>query len=272
MKKCAAIQMASSPNVEANLIEVERLIRTAADAGAELLVLPENFALMGLTEFDKLDHGEADGEGVIQKFLSEQAQRHSVWIVGGTIPIQASVARKVRASCLVFDDKGRRVARYDKIHLFDVDLPGTGERYRESDTIEAGGQPLVLDTPFGRLGLAICYDLRFPELFRKMLSDRVDVIAIPSAFTAKTGLAHWEILVRARAVENLCYVIAANQGGFHLNGRQTYGRSMIVDPWGKVVAELASGSGSAIAEIDPDLLARVRGSFPVLEHRRLECR
>ncbi|MGH8547573.1 MAG: carbon-nitrogen hydrolase family protein, partial [Methylococcales bacterium] len=226
MKKCAAIQMASSPNLEANLIEAERLIRAASGAGAELLVLPENFALMGMTEFDKLDHGEIDGEGVIQKFLAEMALRYAVWIVGGTIPIKSSVPRKVRASCLVFDDEGTRVARYDKIHLFDVNVPGTDERYRESDTIEAGTRPLVLDTPFGRLGLAVCYDLRFPELFRKMLSGGVELIAIPSAFTAKTGLAHWEILVRARAVENLCYVIAPNQGGFHLNGRQTYGRSM----------------------------------------------
>ncbi|MCI0666700.1 MAG: carbon-nitrogen hydrolase family protein [Methylococcaceae bacterium] len=272
MQKCAAIQMASSPNLEANLIEAERLIRAAAEAGAELLVLPENFALMGLTEFDKLDHGETDGDGVIQKFLAQLARRFSVWIVGGTIPIKASVARKVRAACLVFDDRGTRVARYDKIHLFDVKVPGTDEQYRESDTIEAGRQPLVVDTPFGRLGLAICYDLRFPELFRTMLADGVDLIAIPSAFTAKTGLAHWEVLVRARAVENLCYVIAPNQGGFHLNGRQTYGRSMIVDPWGRVVAEMASGPGSVTAEIDPEMLARVRGSFPVLEHRRLVCR
>lgn len=264
--------MASSPNVEANLIEAERLIRAASEAGAKLLVLPENFALMGLTEFDKLDHAETDGEGVIQNFLAEMASRYSVWVVGGTLPIEAPVPRKVQASCLVFDDKGTRIVRYDKIHLFDVNVPGTDERYRESDTISAGNRPRVVDTPFGRLGLAICYDLRFPELFRNMLSDGVELIAIPSAFTAKTGLAHWEVLVRARAVENLCYVIAANQGGFHRNGRQTYGRSMIVDPWGKVLAEMASGPGTVVAEIDLEMLARVRGSFPVLEHRRLECR
>jgi deaminated glutathione amidase len=271
MKKCAAIQMASSPNVDANLIEAERLVSAAANAGAELIVLPENFALMGMTEFDKLEHPENDGEGVIQKFLADTALRYSVWIVGGTIPMRASVPGKVRAGCLVFDDRGVRIARYDKIHLFDVDVPGTDERYRESDTIEAGTQPLVIDSPFGRLGVAICYDLRFPELFRRMLSSGVDLIAIPAAFTAKTGLAHWEVLVRARAVENLCYVIAANQGGFHVNGRQTYGRSMIVDPWGKVLGEKKSGPGYVIAEFDPELLARVRGSFPALKHRRLEC-
>ncbi len=272
MKKCAAIQMASSPYVDANLIEAERLIGAASDAGAELLVLPENFALMGMTEFDKLDHIEADGEGVIQEFLAGMARRYSVWIVGGTIPLAASVPRKASASCLLFDDTGSRVARYDKIHLFDVEVPETDERYRESDTIEAGTQPLVVDTPFGRLGLAICYDLRFPELFRTMLSCGVDLIAVPSAFTAKTGAAHWELLVRARAVENLCYVIAAGQGGFHMNGRQTHGRSMIVDPWGKVLGAKETGPGFVVAEIDPELLARIRGGFPVLKHRRLECR
>ncbi|MGR9108820.1 MAG: carbon-nitrogen hydrolase family protein [Gammaproteobacteria bacterium] len=272
MKKCAAIQMASSPDVKANLIEAERLICAACDAGAGLLVLPENFALMGMNEFDKLDHLEAEGDGVIQQFLAETARRHAVWIIGGTLPMKASVAGKVRAACLVFDDHGRRVARYDKIHLFDVAVPGTEEQYRESDTIEPGSEPLVVETPFGRLGLAVCYDLRFPELFRKMQAHGVDLIAIPSAFTAKTGNAHWEVLVRARAIENLCYVIAANQGGFHGNGRETYGRTMIVDPWGGILAEKPSGPGFAIAGIDPEMLLRVRSSFPVLEHRRFECR
>ncbi len=272
MKKCAAIQMVSSANVDANLIEAERLIGAASDEGAELLVLPENFALMGMTEFDKLEQFESDGEGVIQRFLAGMARRHSVWIVGGTIPMQASVSGKVRASCLVFDASGTRLARYDKIHLFDVQVPETDEQYRESDTIEAGTELSVSETPFGRLGLAICYDLRFPELFRNMLSGGVDLIALPSAFTAKTGAAHWEVLVRARAIENLCYVIAANQGGVHINRRQTWGRSMIVDPWGKLLAKKTSGAGVAIADIDPESLVRVRGSFPVLEHRRLECR
>jgi nitrilase len=183
----------------------------------------------------------------------------------------ASVSGKIRASCLVFDDRGQQVARYDKMHLFDVDVPGTDEQYRESDTIEAGTEPVVLDTPFGRLGLAICYDLRFPELFRRMLSSSVEIIVLPSAFTEKTGAAHWEVLIRARAVENLCYVAAAAQGGFHVNGRQTHGRSMIVDPWGKVLDKKDTGPGYALARIDLQLLNRLRSSFPVLDHRLLEC-
>lgn len=272
MTKCAAIQMASSPNRDANLIEAERLIGAASDAGADLIVLPENFAFMGLSEFDKLELAEAEGHGVIQKFLADMARRRSVWIVGGTIPLQSSVANKIRAACLVFNDLGEPVARYDKIHLFDVQVPESDEQYRESDTIDAGTEPIVLDSPCGRLGLAICYDLRFPELFRNLLRLGVDLLAVPAAFTEKTGAAHWEVLVRARAIENLSYMIAANQGGFHMNGRQTYGHSMIVDPWGKVLAEKSSGHGFVIAEIDPEMLARVRGNFPVLEHRRLECR
>ncbi|MCS5566148.1 MAG: carbon-nitrogen hydrolase family protein [Methylococcales bacterium] len=271
MKNCAAIQMASGPDVEANLLEAERLIGAAADAGAGLLVLPENFALMGRTEFDKLDHMEDVGDGIIQQFLADTARHNSVWIVGGTMPMVASVSGKIRASCLVFDDRGQQVARYDKMHLFDVDVPGTDEQYRESDTIEAGTEPVVLDTPFGRLGLAICYDLRFPELFRRMLSSSVEIIVLPAAFTEKTGAAHWEVLIRARAVENLCYVAAAAQGGFHVNGRQTHGRSMIVDPWGKVLDKKDTGPGYALARIDLQLLNRLRSSFPVLDHRLLEC-
>ncbi|MEE2767427.1 MAG: carbon-nitrogen hydrolase family protein [Pseudomonadota bacterium] len=271
MKNCAAIQMASGPDVEANLLEAERLIGAAADAGAGLLVLPENFALMGRTEFDKLDHMEDVGDGIIQQFLADTARHNSVWIVGGTMPMVASVSGKIRASCLVFDDRGQQVARYDKMHLFDVDVPGTDEQYRESDTIEAGTEPVVLDTPFGRLGLAICYDLRFPELFRRMLSSSVEIIVLPAAFTEKTGAAHWEVLIRARAVENLCYVVAAAQGGFHVNGRQTHGRSMIVDPWGKVLDKKDTGPGYALARIDLQLLNRLRSSFPVLDHRLLEC-
>lgn len=263
--------MASSPNVEANLIEADRLVSEAAAAGAGLVVLPENFALMGRTEFDKLDHIEADGKGPIQEFLAQTARKHSVWLVGGTMPMRAGVERKIRAGCLIYDDKGKYIARYDKIHLFDVDVPGTDEQYRESDTIEAGSAPLIIDTPFGRLGIAVCYDLRFPELFRHMLDQGVDLVAIPAAFTAETGEAHWEVLVRARAVENLCYMIAANQGGFHVNGRRTHGHSMIVDPWGAVLKQLPGGPGFVCAEIDPARLERVRESFPVLQHRRIPC-
>ena len=268
---CAAIQMASSPNSSANLIEAGRLIEKAAAQGAALVVLPENFALMGKTETDKLAVAEAEGSGPIQEFLTRAAERHKVWLVGGTVPIRAS-KNKVRASCLVFNDRGAQVGRYDKIHLFDVNVPGTDEQYRESQTIEAGEQAVVLDTPFGRLGVAICYDLRFPELFRRMADMRMDILAVPSAFTAQTGAAHWEILVRARAVENLCYAIASDQGGYHVNGRETYGHSMIVDPWGKLMACLPSGSGIVSAEVDLERLGKVRTAFPVLEHRRMHCR
>ena len=271
MSKVAAIQMASGPNVNAKLIEATRLITMAADAGAVLVVLPENFAVMGLSEFDKVKIREADGQGVIQDFLNEQAAKHGVWLVGGTIPLAAHDPDKVRSACLLIDDQGQRVARYDKIHLFDVELPDNGERYVESETIEEGDQVVVVDSPFGRLGLAICYDLRFPELFRKMADQGVELIAIPSAFTAITGMAHWEPLVRARAIENLCYVIAAGQGGYHVNGRETYGDSMIVDPWGRVLDRLPSGSGFVLAELDMGNLESIRRNFPVLEHRRMQC-
>jgi predicted amidohydrolase len=267
----AAIQMASSPNVSSNLLEAERLVGSAAGQGAKLAVLPENFALMGLNESDKLAVAEPEGAGPIQDFLSRAAERYKIWLVGGTMPIQAADG-KVRAACLVFDDKGRRVGRYDKIHLFDVSVPGTDESYQESATIEAGEDALVVDTPFGRLGLSVCYDIRFPELYRQMAATGMDILAVPSAFTARTGAAHWEILVRARSVENLCYTIAANQGGFHMNGRETFGHSMIVDPWGSVLSSLAQGSGVVTAEFDRDRLEKVRASFPALEHTRLNCR
>ncbi|QSA97089.1 carbon-nitrogen hydrolase family protein [Methylococcus sp. EFPC2] len=268
---CAAVQMASSPNVGANLIEAGRLVAKAAEQKAGLVVLPENFAIMGMSETDKLSVAEPDGAGPIQEFLSKTAEKHKVWLVGGTIPVQAG-AGKVRATTLVFNSRGERVGRYDKIHLFDVDVPGSNEQYRESNTIEPGEQALVVDTPFGRLGVAICYDLRFPELFRQLADHGMDILAVPAAFTARTGAAHWDILVRARAVENLCYTIASNQGGFHVNGRETYGHSMIVDPWGKVLASQPSGSGVVVAEVDSEQLTKVRITFPALHHRRLYCR
>jgi len=267
----AAIQMASSPNAGANLIEAGRLIEKAAQQGARLVALPENFALMGKNDTDKLEVAEDDGKGPIQDFLARTAERHKVWLVGGTVPIRGSVSGKVRAACLVYDDKGQRVGRYDKIHLFDVSVPGTEEHYKESATIEAGENALVLDTPFGRLGLTVCYDIRFPELFRQMSAVGMDILAVPSAFTARTGAAHWEILVRARSVENLCYTLAPNQGGFHLSGRETYGNSMIVDPWGVVLARQAQGAGVVLAEYDRDRLDKVRAAFPVLEHIKLYC-
>lgn len=267
--RAAAIQMASSPSVSTNLGEAERLIRLAAANGANLVVLPENFALMGRTDADKLAIKEADGAGPIQDFLARQAREHKLWLVGGTIPLAARDATRVRASCLVYDPAGRRVARYDKMHLFDVRLTENNEVYNESQTIEAGDQVCVVDTPFGRLGVGICYDLRFPELFRRMLDDGMEVLAMPAAFTALTGRAHWEALIRARAIENLCYVIAAAQGGYHLSGRETWGDSMIVDPWGAVRGRQAQGAGVVCVDIDRALLDGVRRNFPALDHRRL---
>lgn len=269
--KLAAIQMASGPNVNANLIEAGRLIDRAADAGAEFVVLPENFAIMGMKEKDKVKISEAFGDGPIQKFLSEQAKKYRIWLVGGTIPLKSSNPDKVRAACLLYDDKGEVKAHYDKAHLFDVHIYQSGENYNESETIEPGDEIVVVDTPFGKVGLAICYDLRFPEMFRSMADLGVEIIAIPSAFTAVTGKAHWEPLVRARAIENLCYVVAAGQGGYHVNGRESYGDSMIVDQWGQIMDRLHSGSGFVIASYDREQLRKVRKTFPVLEHRKIVC-
>ncbi|MBS3963592.1 MAG: carbon-nitrogen hydrolase family protein [Methylomonas sp.] len=271
MTLCAAIQMASGPQVAANLFEAEKHIAEAVKAGAKLVALPENFAIMGMNEYDKVQVRERDGEGVIQDFLSNVARKHEVWVVGGTIPIAAHADDKVRAACLIYDAQGERVGRYDKIHLFDVSVPDTNEEYRESDSVEAGDQACLIDTPFGRLGVAVCYDLRFPEFFRPMARKGMDILVIPSAFTAKTGAAHWAVLLRARAIENLCYVIAPNQGGFHVNGRQTYGHSMIVDPWGVVLDCHKTGPGFVCAEVDKNRLVKMRGAFPVLQHRRYFC-
>jgi len=269
-KKVAVVQMASSPNVGANLLEAERLIGEAAKHGAQLVVLPENFAFMGQVDGDLLAHREEDGKGPLQEFLAQTSRKNRVWLAGGTIPLRADSESKVRAACLVFDAQGRRIARYDKIHLFDVHIVQTNERYTESATIEPGDQIVVIDTPFGRMGLAVCYDLRFPELFRRMLEEGAELIVLPAAFTAVTGKAHWESLLRARAIENLCYVAAAAQGGFHRSGRQTYGHSMLLDPWGNVLAKKARGAGIALAEIDPSCLANIRRAFPAIHHRRLK--
>ena len=272
MTTVACIQMASGPNVGANLLEAERLIGMAVDKGAQLIVLPENFAIMGKEENDKLAVLESDDGGPIQDFLSQQAVKQGIWLVGGTVPMAAKADNKIRAACLLYDDQGKRAARYDKIHLFDVSLVDSDESYAESEAIESGDQAVVVETPFGKLGLAVCYDLRFPELFRTMLDQGMDIIAMPSAFTAITGKAHWSILVRARAIENLCYVLAAGQGGYHVNGRETYGHSMIVDPWGQVMNELANGSGLVCAEIDLERLNNIRRTFPALEHRNIVCK
>ena len=266
----AAIQMASGPQVTANLLLAGKLIAEAAGRGARLIVLPENFGLMGVTEQDKLEVAESASGGPMQEFLSENARRYGVWLCGGTVPIESPEPGRVFAASLLYDDKGQQVARYDKIHLFDVALPDADERYNESETIKPGSRTVVVDTPFGAVGMAVCYDLRFPELFRELVDKGAEIIVVPAAFTDLTGKAHWDILVRARAIENLSYVIAAAQGGYHVNGRTTYGHSMIVDPWGAVVDEAGDHKpGVVTGEINLDCLRRVRQSFPVLQHRRL---
>ena len=261
--KVAGIQMASSPSVSSNLIEAERLITLAAKQGAKLIVLPEYFCIMGIKEFDKVAVREVFNDGPIQRFLSRMAKKYKVWIIGGTLPLVSNFANKVRNSCLVYNDKGLQVARYDKIHLFGLDLGN--EHYHEENSIESGNSVEVIDTPFGKIGLSICYDLRFPELYRAM--GQVDIIVIPSAFTETTGKAHWESLIRARAIENLCYVIAPAQGGYHLSGRETHGNSMIVDPWGVILDRLPRGSGVVIANINRDYQTSLRKSLPALNHR-----
>jgi len=265
--KVAAIQMASGPNVAGNLSEAKRLIARAAEQGARLVVLPEFFAIMGMKEQDKVAVREIAGTGPIQKFLSDTARQHKIWLVGGSIPLAASVPDKVLNSCLVFNDEGQQVARYDKIHLFNLSMGN--ESYDEAQTIEAGNQVVVVDTPFGRIGLAICYDLRFPELFRAM--KEVDLIVLPAAFTETTGKMHWEILVRARAIENLAYVIASAQGGYHVNGRETHGNSMIVGPWGRILDRLPRGSGVVMAEVNPSYQASLRTGLPAMQHRKISC-
>jgi predicted amidohydrolase len=262
----AAVQMVSGSDVSENLAAAAGSIEEAARQDARLIVLPENFAIMGRTETDKLKFWEDDGDGPIQRFLGETAHRYGVWLVAGSVHLVASSTSLVRNSCLVYDDRGQRVARYDKIHLFGFEAGS--ERYRESDTIEPGsGPPLAFDSPFGRIGLSVCYDVRFPELYRGF--GPVDIILIPSAFTFTTGRAHWEILLRARAIENQAYVIAAAQGGEHPDGRRTYGQSMIVDPWGEVLGVHPEGQAVVEARIDPEVIAQVRTSLPALDNRRL---
>ena len=263
--RVAAVQMVSGADIRQNLLDAERLVAEAAARGARLVALPEYFPLISPDETAKVRAREHDGAGPLQDFLGETARRHQVWLVGGSIPLAAAAPDKVRNSCLVFDDGGRRVARYDKIHLFAFERGA--ERYDEAETIEPGGVPLAVDSPFGRLGLSVCYDVRFPELYRR---ER-DVAAwfVPSAFTATTGAAHWETLLRARAIETQCYVVAPAQGGLHPNGRRTHGHTLIVDPWGDIVAERAEGEGVIFADVDAARLSEVRKSLPALHHRRL---
>jgi predicted amidohydrolase len=263
--KLAAVQMISSPDVAPNLATAARLIAEAAAAGAELVALPEYFPLIGASDADRLAAREAEGSGPIQDFLATTARQHGLWLVGGSIPLHATDPAKLRNSCLVFDPQGRRVARYDKIHLFG--FRKGAEAYDEAATIERGDQVVAFDTPFGRIGVAICYDLRFPELFRAM--GPLDLLVLPAAFTETTGRAHWDMLLRARAVENQCYVLASAQGGLHPTGRMTHGNSMIIDPWGEVLTRMDKGEGVVVAEFDPQRISDTRASLPALKHRIL---
>jgi nitrilase len=268
--RIAAIQMISVPEVAPNLDAAARLIAEAADRGAQLVALPEYFPIIGSSDATRLAAREPAGNGPLQDFLASAAARHGLWLVGGSIPLVAHAPDKLLNSCLVYDPAGRLAARYDKIHLFG--FTQGEERYDEAETIEAGPPvPVVFDARIGdrtlRIGLGICYDLRFPELFRAM--GAVDLIVLPAAFTDTTGRAHWELLLRARAVENQCYLLAAAQGGRHPTGRVTHGHSMIVDPWGEVLARMEYGAGTVVAELDPERIAAVQTSLPALRHRRL---
>jgi len=261
----AAVQMISGPEAAPNLITAERLIGEAAAKGATLVVLPEYFPFIGAQDADRLLAREQEGKGPIQTFLANMAVKYGVWLIGGSLPLFAEDPAKMRNTAFVFDNTGRMAARYDKIHLFA--FKKGAESYEEASTIESGNEVVAFDSPFGRVGLAICYDLRFPELFRAM--GEVDIIALPAAFTETTGRAHWELLIRARAVENQCYVIAAAQGGRHPTGRLTHGNSMIVDPWGKIIARLDKGEGVIVAELEHKRIAETRACLPALKHKVL---
>lgn len=267
----AAIQMNSAADPAANIARAETLLAKAADAGAQFAVLPENFAIMGAGRSAMLAAAEADGSGPIQDAIAKAAQQHGLWVVAGTLPLQAPDGQRVRPASPVYDDHGNRIACYDKIHLFDVGVPGSTESYRESARFAPGpAQPVVVDTPWGRLGLTVCYDLRFPELYRALADLGADLITAPSAFTHTTGRAHWHLLTGARAVENQVTLIAPNQAGMHADDRRTYGHSLIVDSWGRIRAEAQTDTDEVvIAEFDADRQQIVRRDFPALTHRRL---
>jgi nitrilase len=263
--RVAAVQTVSGGDVEANLRAIEPLVVDVARRGARLILLPEYFGIFGARASDKVAVREADGAGMQQSFLSRLAREYGVWIIGGTVPIAISDPARVRSAALVYGPDGERIARYDKIHLFAFSQ-GT-EHYDEGRTIEPGTEPVAFEAPCGRVALSVCYDVRFPELYRSF--DDLALIVVPSAFTAVTGAAHWHLLLRTRAVENQCYVLAAAQGGVHDNGRRTYGHSLLIDPWGVVLAQHDEGPGVVVGDIDPERLAQVRRELPALEHRRL---
>jgi deaminated glutathione amidase len=266
--KVAAIQMNSGEDVAANLTRARRALRGAAAEGARLAVLPENFACMGRREADRVALAEDDGAGPLQDFLAAEAARSGMWIVGGTVPIKSEDGKRPYAAALVYDGSGKRAGRYDKVHLFDVRLPESEEAYRESRSTMPGSRGVVVESPWGLIGVAVCYDLRFPELFRWLSAEGADLMVLPAAFTFRTGQAHWEPLLRARAIENLCYLIAAAQTGTHPAERRTYGHTMIIDPWGAVLADAGLRPGVATATIDTARLRKLRQQFPALEHRR----
>ncbi|HEY0065534.1 MAG TPA: carbon-nitrogen hydrolase family protein [Telluria sp.] len=265
MTMVAAVQMISTPDVGANIASARRLVAQAAATGAKLVVLPEYWPIMGMSEVDKVGLAERPGSGPIQDFMAGAAREHGVWLIGGTLPLVSNDAGRVLNTTLVYDPQGKPVSRYDKIHLFG--FTKGAETYDEARTIVPGESVMVLDAPFGRVGLAICYDLRFPELFRAM--GECTLMVVTAAFTHTTGLAHWEVLLRARAIENQCYVLASAQGGTHPNGRRTFGHSMLIDPWGEVKAVLPEGEGVVSGSIDAAYLASVRESLPALKHRKL---
>jgi nitrilase len=265
--RVAAIQMTSTHEIDANLEAAGRFLAEAAQQGAVLAALPENFAFMGQNSGDKRAIAEPDGAGRIQNFLADTARRLKIWVVGGTVPLRQDVDGRVSASCLVYKSDGQRAARYDKMHLFDVDVPGSVESHRESAHTVRGRDPRLVPTPIGKLGLAVCYDMRFPELFRVLSRQGADAFVVPSAFTVPTGKAHWESLLRARAIENLAPVIAPAQWGTHSSGRETYGDSLIIDHWGTVLARLPSGTGCVVADLDTAGRMEARAKFPALEHR-----
>ena len=269
-KKVAAVQMVSSMQVQENLRSAEKLIDDAVIEGADLIVLPENFAAFANTDVRSIGLGETSPNGVIRKFLADQAARNRVWIVGGTIPTdsvggsEAKVANnRVRAACFVYDREGKEAGRYDKIHMFDVMVNDETKKYAESETFEAGDALTVVDTPVGNMGLSVCYDLRFPEMYRILFQRGAEILSVPSAFTEVTGGAHWEVLMRCRAIENFCYVVGACQGGVHDSGRRTFGDSLIIDPWGRVLGRLPKGPGVIVADIDLQALHEIRSDMPV---------
>ncbi len=267
--RVAAIQMNSGGDVAANLRLTDQLLADAAADGCQLAVLPENFALMAAKAREKTSHAEQPGAGPIQEFLADAARRHDMWIIAGSMPLVSPEAKRVYGACPVYDAEGKEQACYRKIHLFDVKLPDREESYQESWSMYPGDDPVAVDTPIGRVGLTICYDVRFPELFRRLVDDGASVFTVPAAFTVVTGEAHWHTLMRARAIENLAYVIAPGQYGAHPDGRSTFGHSLICDPWGRILAEQAEGNCFVAADIDPDLPAKLRSEFPALANRRL---